>query len=252
MMFRNLKLKTVLGLSLMGLLILSQVSFAAAASNQGLEWGIDVNDCIDYYIEIDFHNSTLDFQMDDGMYLIIDDLPAINNDIVGLSQLCLPTMVLNHYSTYWENGTPMDFFWESYMNMEPVDILPVGNWTLMTQLLEDATPTADMTQDSSTLNFTVLNLPNPGNELTTVFSKTDGVPVYHLYNITWGMDTTIVVELERILASTTSSIPVTTSGSTTSGSISSPPPGDSTIPMTLGAVALAMVVILMLAFLRKR
>jgi hypothetical protein len=138
------------------------------------------------------------------------------------------------------------------MNMERVDILPIGNWTLMTQLLEDATPTADMTQDSSTLNLTVLNLLNPGNELTMVFSKTDGVPVYHLYNITWGMDTTIVVELERILPSTTSSIPATTSGSTTSGSISTPPPGDNTIPMTLGAVALAMVVILMLVFLRKR
>jgi hypothetical protein len=109
MMFRNLRLKTVLGFSLMGLFMLSQVSCAAVANNQGLEWGIDVNDRIHYDIEIDFHNSTLDFQIDDGMYLIIDDLPAINDDIIGLSQLCLPTMVLNHYTTYWENGTSMDF-----------------------------------------------------------------------------------------------------------------------------------------------
>ncbi len=245
-MFWNLKLKTLLGSFFMVFFLLSQVTCAAAANNQGLEWGIDVSDRIDYDIEIEFRNSTLDFEIDDGMYLIIDNLPVINDDIIGLSELCLPTMVLNHYTTYWENETPMDFFWERYVNMEPVDILPIGNWTLMTQLLEDATPTADMTQNSSTLSFTVLNLPNPGNELTTIFSKTDGMPVYHLYNVTWGMDTTIVVELERILPSTTSSIPVTTSGST-----SAPPPGNNTIPMTLGAIAVAVVVILMLVFLRR-
>jgi hypothetical protein len=236
------KYRIMFGILVMLLLINSQTSHVAAANNQGLEWGFDVDDRFDYNVEVTFQNTTLDLAIDDEMYVIIDDLPIIADDIAGFGQLVLPSTVLGHFTTYWVNGTVMDDFWEKTMKMNPFKPLPVGNWNLITQLWEANIPVPDLAQDSLTMTYTFEDLPNPGNNQTAVNSKIDGAPTYFLYNVTWGSETTVFVEVSR-------EIPTSTTGSPTG---TTTPDGDNTLLLVLGGSAAVVVVVLILVIMRRR
>lgn len=216
-------------------LIFSQAFNVAAVNNQGLEWGVAVDERLDYDVKVSYHNTTLDLEIDDEMYVIIDDLPSIADDIAGLGQLVLPSMILEHYTTFWANGSLMDELWENTLKIAPCRFVPIGNWILMTQLLEDATPTATLTQDSSILNFTVEDVPNPGNIQSTVFLKSDGASSSYLYNVTWGSETQVFVELTRQITTTTST----------------GPPNDYTLLLVIGGASVVAVV-LILVIVRRR
>ncbi len=240
-MFNCKNMKLLLGLSMMLLLFISQASNVVAANNQGLEWGVEVGDRLDYDVEVTYHNTTLDLDLDDQMYVIIDDLPSIADDITSLLHLVHPSMILEHYTTYWANGTVMDELWENTLKMTAFTLFPIGNWSLITQLYEDETSSANVTQDSSTLTLTFENIPNPGNNQTMVLSKVDGGPIYSLYNVTWGMETSVTVKLTR-----------ETPTASTDTTFNSPPEPDITLLLVLGGSAAVVVVILILILIRRK
>lgn len=226
--YKNMRL--LLGFSMVFVLIFSQASSVAAANNQGLEWGVAVDDRLDYDVKISYHNTTLDLEIDDAMYVIINVTPSISDDITSISQILSLHMIFGYYTTYWDNGSIMNGLWNNILKMTPLLVLPIGNWPLVTQLLEDATPSAIITQDSSILNFTVENLPNPDNIQSTVLLKSDGATSSYLYNVTWGSETQVFVELTRQITTTSST----------------GPPIDYTLLAIGGAAVVAVVLILII------
>ena len=251
MMNGNNNLKLLLGISLMFLLIISQASNVTAANNQGLEWGLAVDDRLDYDVKIEYHNTTLDLEIDDEMYVIVIDIPSISDDITSLNQITTFNMNLGYYSTYWENGSIMDSLWMHTLHLAPIWVLPIGNWVLVTQLFVDATPTAIIAQDSEIFNSTIEDIPNPGNVQSTELLKSDGATSSWVYNVTWGSETTVYVELTRQISTTsttTTTTTTTTSGTTTGTDL---PFGDTTLLIVIGGAAVVAVV-LILVILRKR
>ncbi len=236
MMNGNNNLKLLFGISLMFLLIFSQASNVTAANNQGLEWGLEVDDRLNYNVKVEYHNTTLDLEFDEEMYVIVNDIPSISDDITSITQLTTFNMIFGYYSTYWENDSIMDSLWMHTLKLAPITVLPIGNWVLVTQLFTDATPIAIMVQDSSIFNYTIEDIPNPGNVQSSELLKSDGATSSWVYNVTWGSETTVYVELTRQISTTTST------GQTL---------GDNTLLIVIGGVAVVAVV-LILVILRKR
>jgi hypothetical protein len=243
----NNNLKILFGILLMFLLIISQASNVTAANNQGLEWGLGVDDRLDYDVKVEYHNTTLDLEFDDEMYVIVNSVPSISDDITSLTQITTFNMIFGHYTTYWENGSIMDSLWRNTLKLNPIWVLPVGNWVLVTELFVAATPTAIMVQDSEIFNSTIEDIPNPGNVQSTELLKSDGATSSWVYNVTWGSETTVYVELTRQISTTTTTT-TTTSGTTTG---TGQPLDDTTLLIITGGVGVVAVV-LIVVILRKR
>ena len=121
--------KQVLSFIAVTLAVAICTSSVAAVTNQNLSWGISVGQRIDYdnYREISYFNDTRfnDYSIiwDFRFYNIVENLPAIDNDIDTRGEL--PTTP--NRTCYYENGTetPLPYLWY---------VIPIGNWDLIIDL----------------------------------------------------------------------------------------------------------------------
>ncbi len=231
-------MKLLLGLSMMFILLISQASNVAAANNQGLEWNVVVDNRFDYDVKLTYHNSTFDLDIDDQMYVTIDDVPSIPDNVTSLAQL-----TFLDFTTYWDNGTAMDNVWKDILSLIPFMIYPIGNWSFITQLIEDINPQADLNQDASVLTTTTP--PNEYHNTTFTLMKSDGA-LAHLQTdwIRTGSEDSMSVELIRE--------GYTTSATTTNTTGTNPLDGDNTLLLVLGGSAAVMVVVLSLIMIRRK
>jgi len=118
--------------------MLLAVNTASAANTQGLTWAFSPGDRIDYTYRIDFGDTTYPYSILEGTYecyVIIDTLPEIS-EVVGI----IPTITNMNVDQYLANGTEFYFLWIA---------VPIGNWTLLTELLENSM--------GSSTNVTLIN-----------------------------------------------------------------------------------------------
>ncbi|MFW9910649.1 MAG: hypothetical protein ACFFEF_19005 [Candidatus Thorarchaeota archaeon] len=227
-------LNALLGLSIATIILFSQVVDVAAINDQGLVWGIEVNDRFDYDVELEFHNSDTDISINDKMYVIVNELNTIPDHVTLLSHITIFSLSLGSYTTYWENGTTMDSLWLGIMNgMNPFVAYPIGNWRLLGEIFEDSAP-AVITQNATMMNCSLVDYPIPGNVHETIFLKNSGVPSSQLYIRTWDSDTTLFMNLTMITTS--------------------PYPGDggSALILILGGVVASAIVIIVIVRVRRK
>jgi hypothetical protein len=238
----------ILGLSILSLLILAQASNVDAVTAQGLEWGVAVNDRINYGIAVTYHNATYDLNLTEQMYLIIDAVPVIPDNVSHLAQAAL-----YEFTTYWDNGTVMDDFWNNFLLIMPFYVLPIGNWSLISELYGEIDPPVITMNEKSI--FTVVWATN--FDSTQVVLKSDGVLSYSYTE--WnriGMEDYLTIELTRegfvyppvTTTTSSSSNPTTASNETTTPTQE----GDLIYLLILGGVVGVVLIILIIILLRRR
>ncbi len=121
-------------LSLSVVFLLSISTFAA--TDQGLTWGVEINDRHDYSFRYDDVNHP-EYSFLHEFYLVVESLPRIPNNISYASPLNFGVFPELEY--YHLNGSEVDNW---YQHLPPM-IIPTGNWTLWTELFESITSQAE-------------------------------------------------------------------------------------------------------------
>ena len=225
------------------MILLAQMPVVEATNNQGLEWGVEIDDRFDYDVTLNYHNATYDLTIDDGMYVIIDDLPVIPDDVSSAAQL-----TFLDFTTYWDNGTEMTHIWKDIVMFIPFYLLPIGNWTLLSELREASTPQAEFYEDETILRVTVTI--DDDYNITQDILKSDGTLAYqHLeWSRPYPVDT-----IELTMTQDGYEAPSESTETTTTSSSTVPPALlDNTLLLALGAVAGGIVVIAAVVCIRKK
>ena len=154
-----------------------------AASNQNLDWGVEVGNRFEYHFRYQDYNYPI-YDKEYDFYIVVESLPTIPNDIndvvspyyfnssIGLDEL-------------FANGTDMG----PYADILPQMIVPTGNWALWTTLLEDwesmsthHIESITVSESFSTWTWTRVSQFDStdlwGEDGTATFRKSDGVLTY--------------------------------------------------------------------------
>jgi hypothetical protein len=110
----------------------------AAATDQGLQWGVQNGDRFDF----NMHQSDGEDVINEALYMTVDSRPSIANGISTWS--AVPGVDID---VFWANGSSMGFSALIFLGIFFVDgafCFPVGNWTLLTEL-RGADPDAQIT-----------------------------------------------------------------------------------------------------------
>ena len=100
----------------------------AAATDQGLEWGVQNGDRFDF----NMHEDSDGVVTNEALYMIVDSRPSIANGISNWA--AVPGVDID---VFWGNGSSMGFSALIFLGIYFVDgefCFPVGNWTLLTEL----------------------------------------------------------------------------------------------------------------------
>ena len=221
---------------------------AQAANNQGLEWGVEIGDRFDYDVNLTYHNATYDLTIDQGMYVIIDYLPVIPDNVSTAAQISFLG-----FTTYYDNGTEMTSVWRDVLMLVPFYLLPIGNWTLITELYDANMPPGEIYQDEAILRTSV-TIGDTYSIIEDIF-KSDGSLAY----LRWQWERTFpAASIDLTLIQEGYSVPTeTTTGTTTgtnTGSTSTPPPVemDTTLLLTIGVVAAGILIVAVAVCMRRR
>jgi hypothetical protein len=137
--------------------------------NHGLKWGVEDGARFNYTVEVSYRSETLDLDVVDEMYVIIDGLHGIPDHGFGLSEL------VALYTTYWSNGTVMDQFW-FVIHEWPFDIFPIGNWSLVRDYFLDSAYNEVIENESL---FIALSTYSSRYNYTNIYMKNDGAIAYY-------------------------------------------------------------------------
>ena len=110
----------------------------AAATDQGLEWGVQNGDRFDY----NMHENSDGNVADEALYMTVTSRPTIADGISNWA--AVPGVDID---IFWANGSSMGFSALIFLGIFFVDgefCFPVGNWTLLTEL-RGSDPDADIT-----------------------------------------------------------------------------------------------------------
>ncbi|MFW9932001.1 MAG: hypothetical protein ACFFDR_05025 [Candidatus Thorarchaeota archaeon] len=114
--------------------------YASAANTQGLSWGISVGERIDYTLNT--YSEGMESELFDNItvdcYVTIESLPEIPTIVTAI-----PILLPQYYNQSFSNGTEYSFPWIA---------VPIGNWTLISELLVPAI--------SSVTNITIIDTPS--------------------------------------------------------------------------------------------
>ena len=179
--------KTLVSILIVFCLIGLLPTLGSAATNQGLEWGVEVGDRFDYHVrQNDYSQPAYSFEFD--CYFVVESLPTIQDNI---SEIIHPIIfnVTPDANLYFANGTAANLWKSAFPQM----IVPVGNWSLWSVLLEDyAANTSLFHYDSINISETATSWTwiassqfaetnQVSREETATFRKSDGVlNNYHL------------------------------------------------------------------------
>ena len=147
--------------------------FLVVANDQGFVWGIEEGDRLDYRLTYtETNGSVVIASLDEEMYIVIETLPAIPDDIDGAEAPLLHAIA----SMYWQNGSDFDYV----RVYDFFYVLPIGNWPLLTQLYTELWQgSRDIYQDS--IIWGMQGTEDLGN-ITLTFTeqilKEDGVSTY--------------------------------------------------------------------------
>ena len=142
----------------------------AAANGQGLAWAVTAGDRYDYSISTRSYFAGLyDKASTERAYTIIDDVPELPTTVSNLIEVGF-VHGLNR-SSYYENGTPLpmglNFIWHA---------LPIGNWSLMTDMFAEQMfgrgDDLDHVTWIDTATLWGFNFTEVGADLTVVYAET--------------------------------------------------------------------------------
>jgi hypothetical protein len=119
----------------------------------------------------------------------------------------------------------------------------------MTELFEGTGASATVTQDATTLNYTIVDTPQSDDVVSQVFLKSNGVPTSQRYHVAWS-ETTADVEFTLTSSTTATTSTTTTTASGTTGTTTGG--GDSTLILILGGGVAVAVVVIMLFIMRRK
>ncbi len=120
----------ILSLTLMSMFFVVHVD---AATSQGLDWGFEVGGQYNYdYVLKDSNNETL---VEEVIHIVANTRPTIPNIVSVWDDL--PAI---EAEITWTNGSSVEVFALSYFMyaMDVEFVLPIGNWTLLTNLYRDS------------------------------------------------------------------------------------------------------------------
>ncbi|UCE10295.1 MAG: hypothetical protein JSW61_15195 [Candidatus Thorarchaeota archaeon] len=109
------------------LILCSIFVFPVEADTHGLKWGVSVGSRADYTISMEADGTTV---LEEEFYVIVSDLENLADQSWDTEILSLEIQY------FWKNGTEFDpsFHGMLISNLLPSWILPVGNWTLITEV----------------------------------------------------------------------------------------------------------------------
>ncbi|RDE13800.1 MAG: hypothetical protein C4K47_05640 [Candidatus Thorarchaeota archaeon] len=111
---------------------------ASAANAQGLYWGVETGDTIDYKVFNHWSLPNPFATMNESFYILVNAVPTIPERVANVLDIPLPNVTL-----YWKNGSDMGpsgilpSVVPSPSIIPSLEILPVGNWSLMTTVILD-------------------------------------------------------------------------------------------------------------------
>jgi len=110
----------------------------AAATDQGLEWGVQNGDRFDF----NMHETGDGNVVDEALYIMVTARPSIADGISNWG--AVPGVTIDGF---WANGSSMEWSILIFLGIFFVDgefCFPVGNWTLLTEL-RSSDPDAEIT-----------------------------------------------------------------------------------------------------------
>jgi hypothetical protein len=100
----------------------------AAATDQGLEWGVQNGDRFDF----NMHENDDGNVVDEALYMLVDSRPSIADGISNWG--AVPGVIIDGF---WANGSSMEWSILIFLGIFFVDgefCFPIGNWTLLSEL----------------------------------------------------------------------------------------------------------------------
>ncbi len=228
-------MKKYIALVLILVLFLS-VPFVSAATSDGLEWGINEGDQLNFIFSYEDYNVSI---KDESVYIEVSELPTIPDHINELTEL-VPAFGY----VYFANGTSVN---ETLLTVGGlVAAMPIGNWSYLTSLVSEYDPPSGSVTviDNATCWGYELDAPGASTEFTVY--KIDGSVGY--YYMQAGFVTTLLIEVELIRTDPPTTPEPTTESTSTESTSSGPPTGgfpfDTTTLLLIGVGAVAVVVII--------
>ena len=161
-------LQIVLALGFVGMFLVSPV---AAATSQGLEWGVALGD------SFTFTMTNSEDGISEGIYL----------NITGTATLAIPDPLTDwgnipsdtDIGFWWANGTSMGFYVLVFLGLMATGaniVVPTGNWTVLSSLISSALTDETLTDTSSLWGVVWADAINSTHEyrITAHYSKADG------------------------------------------------------------------------------
>ncbi len=165
---------------LLGVLILPILlcpTAVSAVNTQGLAWGLEVGDRIDYTVtaNVEGVTTTSPTQSVSECYVVVTSLPELPNIVISI-----PSLLPQNFNQSLANGTEYNFLWTA---------VPVGNWTLLTELVLQSIPRSfnvtmidtqaewgmESTQDyGSTIMFQTLRMSKSDGAMNYLKQETSG------------------------------------------------------------------------------
>jgi hypothetical protein len=162
--------RAIVSLLILFLLGSSLPAAGSAATNQNLEWGVEVGNRFDYHFQSN--------EMESNCYLIVESLPAIQDDISEIDYLDFFN-VTPGYTLYFVNGT---IAWWWMFDLTQL-IIPSGNWNLWSSLVENryGAGSINITETSTSWMWTSVSQQHGASMLiiSATFQKSNGVLSYY-------------------------------------------------------------------------
>lgn len=152
-----------------------------AATSQGFEWGLEVDDRIDYRITYHQPSVTSDPQGVMDIYVVVVTLPTIPDPVVDIYDI---TLSHTHAEFFYANGTSI--------GMVQWAAVAIGNWSLLTEVFNAFPASGNVSQN--TVDWTITSVQPYGDGTQTQemrFSKFDGAMNYYRM-LTLGEDSEII------------------------------------------------------------
>jgi hypothetical protein len=163
-----------IALAFIGMFLVSPV---AAATSEGLEWGIATGFTADYTMTATAGGS-FGMEMDEDLYLNVTDMPSAAipdplddwNDIPSGFDMAF----------YWANDTSIGLYGLVFVYLMAVGekfVVPIGNWDLLESLLAQELTDEEITSEVSLWKVVWSEAQTPTEELriTAGYAKADGV-----------------------------------------------------------------------------
>ncbi len=192
--------RTLVWLVAVATVLMFAVSPAAAATSQNLSWGVADNDQFNF--TMDAVSVEEDLGLHEGMYILVTDTPpTIPNVITDWTQV--PEI---DYSMKWTNGTDLGMYGLLFLGLLVLVgehfAVPMGNWTLMTEVVQTYILWNDTTTFTTNSAYWGMSLTyaSGGQRLTLAASylKSDGFLAKYTMKTTYVSNSTEILNLSAI------------------------------------------------------